>query len=152
MLIQLLPTPIPSWGNFFAVDSEYHSRCLCGIGLECSDDTDDTEIDESEDIPDADNCSEQYATYEVDDSLFVGMDNDDTVLDIDYNDDIVPNSFEGKVKALVNHFSHCYNRGKLKWVRRNSDGMKAFLPVGRDKIAVMDRIQQLTTGIIKHST
>ena len=51
--------------------------------------------------------------------------------------------FDRKVKLLVNHFSHCYNSGKLRWMRTSVDGSKGFYPVGQRKVGYngfIDRI------------
>ena len=51
--------------------------------------------------------------------------------------------FDHKVKLLVNHFSHCYNSGKLRWMRTSVDGSKGYYHVGQRKVGyngVIDRI------------
>ena len=62
--------------------------------------------------------------------------------------------FDSKVKLLVNHFSHCYNKAELRWMRKGSDGSKRFYAVGCRRVgfnASIDRVLQEKMDIINRS-
>ena len=56
--------------------------------------------------------------------------------------------FHSKVTTMVNHFTHCYNLGELKWMKTMPDGTKKFYAVGNRKVgnnAVIDRVRSTLT-------
>ena len=64
-------------------------------------------------------------------------------------------SFDAKVHALVIHYGHCYNKGELHWIRKSSEGIRGFYPVGNRKVgsnrvmAKMDEINAASDNVNK---
>ena len=82
-----------------------------------------------------DEAGEMYTPELSSVNLIVSMDESIAHLDPstsaqEAEEEICWSNFDSKVKSLVNHFSHCYKLGELKWMRTLSDGTKGFFPVG----------------------